>query len=579
MTILEYLRKLFRNDPDLSQYDISEGSNYYDLVYRTLEIVLNESLLQDVVGWADVYDINKVDQLSYVDIAHIAAQYGIPAPRTNYSFGNVRLIFNTPVTVELPVGTMFSSNSGTFSTMSYESVLSRYLESNTRTSDGKYQSQPITVVSYSGQNAKANSLGLVNLSITELARIENDEINNGTAGVDKEILASMIRATMRGIATGTEESVDALMRHLCPDVTAVEVVTGGDEFMTRDLMVNSYIYGAPAMNQQSFHNKIYGNNVTNKNIAYRGTLYDPEPPDIDSLYGKTELSQYQYINLGNEDAAPLTITTDNEFVETFASYNNFGATCALDYGITSGDNFFYAYGAYWIDPGSSVNLEGYDVEDALHKTQVIIRDVVARNYDIVGIDIDGTTYTVTLAADASDIIGNLREGQIIDLNWVRIIGEPEFDLTVVVDSVDTEALSFDFTESIVPVAVGNCESEYPGKAMWHEYQIVGTFNLDLDAVTATMPDDISTQIGGGWIVSEHGYPVGMKISDKEVYVENEVLVMGGETGSIQDPLRDVVAKGGIGRFVAAVLRAMSIKRPDSHIQPVPVINTDEIMEI
>lgn len=575
MTVLEYLRKLFRNDPDLSQYDISEGSNYYDLVYKTLEIVLNSSLMRDVAGWGDIYDINNLDKLSYEDIAHIAAQYGIPAPWTNFSYGNVRLIFNTPITVELPLGTVFSSNAGAFATMSYESILSKYLESNTKTSDGKYQSQPIAVYSPSGQYAKANSLGLVNLSILELARIENDEINNGTAGADKEVLASMIRATVRGIATGTEESVDALMRYLCPDVTAVEVVTGDDELMTRDLMVNAYIYGAPAMNQQSFHNKIYGNNVTNKNIAYRGTLYDAEPPDIDSLYGKTELSQYQYINLGNEDAAPLVVTTDNEFVDSFASYNNFGATCALDYGVTNGDNFFYAHGAYWIDPGSSVNLEGYDIDDILHKTQVIIRDAVARNHDIVSIGVDGVTYTVTLAADAADIIGRLRPGQIIDLNWVRLVGEAEFDLTVTVDAVDTGTLSFTFI-SADPVLTGTCEAEYPGNAMWSEYQIVGLFNLDLTAVTASMPDDISIQIGGGWIVSEHGYPVGMKVSDKEVYVENEVLVMGGETGSIQDPLRDVVVKGGLGRFTAAVLRAMSVKRPNSGVQPIPVVNTDEM---
>lgn len=577
MNVLEYLRKLFRNDPDLSQYDISEGSNYYDLVYKTLETIINSSLMRDVAGWGDIYDINKIDKLTYEDIAHIAAQYGIPAPWSNYSHGNVRLIFNTPITVELPVGTAFSSNAGTFATMNYEVILSRYLESNTKTSDGKYQSQPITVYNPGGQSAKANTLGLISLSILELARVENDEINNGTAGSGKEVLASMIRAAVRGIATGTEESVGALMRHLCPDVTAVEVVTADDEFMTRDLMVNAYVYGAPATNQQSFHNKVYGNNVTNKNIAYYGAIYAPDPPDIDALYGKTELSQYQYINLGNEDSAPLAVNTDNIFVDSFASYNNFGATCALDYGLTNGDNFFYAHGAYWIDPGSSVNLEGYDTEDALHKTQVIIRDVVARVYDLVSIAValDGITYTVTMASNAEDIMDKLRPGQTVELNWVRLLGREEFDVTVTIETVDTGALSFTFT-SADPVLTGTCAATHPGVAMWNEYQIVGMFNLELTAVTASMPDDISTQIGGGWIVSEHGYPVGMKVSDKEVYVENEVLVMGGETGSIQDPLRDVVVKGGVARFKGAVLKAISITRPYSAGLPIQVVNTEQM---
>lgn len=576
MTILEYLRKLFRNDPELQQYDISEGSNYYDLVYRTLEIVLNESIMRDVIGWGDIYDVNRLDMLTYEDIAHIAAQYGLPAPWTNYSYGDVRLIFNTPVNVEMPIGTIFSNNTAVFATSSDEVILARYLEANTKTSDGKYQSQPITVYSPNGQTAKANSLGNINMTITELARIENDEIKNGSNEASKEVLASMIRSTMRGIAAGTEESVSALMRVLCPAVNAVEVVTGSDEFMTRDLMVNSYIYGAPAVNEQSFHNKVYGNNATNKNIAYYGTMYDSEPPDIDSLYGKTELSQYQYINLGNEDAAPLTITTDNQFVDTFASYNNFGATGRLDYGITNGDTFFYAHGAYWIEPGASVNLEGYDEEDVLHKTQVIIRDVVPRNYDIISIlSAGGDYYEVTLGTGASDIMTKLRPGQIIELNWVRIVGENEYDLEVVVDSVDTGANSFIFS-SLDPVVTGMCEAAYPGKAMWHEYQIVGILNLELDAVTVSMPDDISTQIGGGWIISEHGYPVGMKISDNEIYVENETLVMGGDTGSIQDPLRDVVMKGGLGRFIASVLRSMSVKRHDAP-QPVPIVNTNEMV--
>lgn len=163
----------------------------------------------------------------------------------------------------------------------------------------------------------------------------------------------------------------------------------------------------------------------------------------------------------------------------------------------------------------------------------------------------------------------------MELNWVRLLGKEEFDVTVTIETVDTGALSFTFT-SADPVLTGTCAATHPGVAMWNEYQIVGMFNLELTAVTASMPDDISTQIGGGWIVSEHGYPVGMKVSDKEVYVENEVLVMGGETGSIQDPLRDVVVKGGVARFKGAVLKAISITRPYSAGLPIQVVNTEQM---
>lgn len=588
MTILEYLRKLFRDDPVLRNYDISEGSNYYDLVYMTLNNVLSQSLVSDIVGYADIYDINKLENLSYNDVAVIAAQYGIPAPFTNYSSGDVRLIFNTPVDVTLPVGTVFEANGNKFLTSSYESVLAKYLESNTKTADGKYQSQPITVYNSSGANVEADTLGITSLAVPELARIENDAITNGTAGSSKEILASLVRAIVRGLHSGTEASITAMLRTLYPNLTAVEVVSGSDDLMTRNLMINAYAYGVPAESNQDFRNKVYGNNATNPNLAFYGTSETEEPPDIDSLYGRTELSQYQYINVGNEDSAPLLITTDNEFIDTFAVSNNIGATAGLDCGVTEGDNYFYAYGAYWIEPGISVNLEGDDIGLLLHKTQVIVRDVAYRIYNIASIESteDPLIYRLYLDEDADEIYDKIKEGQIIDLKWVRIIGEDDYDITITVDAMGEETttggessfyIEFSTGESI---ATGDCDPTYPGKAIWNEYQIVGTFSLTLTDVSASIPDDISVQIGSGWIVSEHGYPVGFRVSDNAVYVENERVVMGGDTGSIRDPFKDMVMKGGVGRFVGAVLRALLLRRTGGlHDEAIPVVDEyDEMMD-
>lgn len=581
MTILAYLQKLFSDDPELANIDISEGSNYYDLVYKTLNTVLGQSAAASIIEAADRYNLNRDIELSYDELANIASQYGIPASYSNYSSGDVTVIFNSPVDVTLPAGTIFQSNTNIFYTRNEEVILSRYLESNTKTPDGKYQSQPISVYSNSGNTVVANELGLASLPVEEIARVEHAAINTGTTGGTTTELASMIRAFMRGISNGAEESVSALIKMLYPSVTAVEIVKPGDENMTRDKMINTYIYGEPAVNEQSFKNKVYGNVRTNKNVAYRGTSATADPPNIDALYGKTELSQYQYIMLGDSDLAPLAISTDNTFIDTFSTTNNIGARTYLDCGVTEGEDYFYAHGTEWLEPGSSVNMEGDDGEGDLRKIQVIIRQVIARAYDLVSIDQDGlgpTQYRVTMDSLASEIMGKLKEGQTIGLKWVRIT-EEDFDLDVTIDEVEEGGETFLFTsEDAVPT--GECDETYPGKATWTEYQIVGLFSLTLVEVIASVPDDISSQIGGGWFISEHGYPVGFKVANNSVYTQAGRVVLGGSTGSIQDPLKDIILNGGVGRFVGAVLRSMSVRRPrwEQITQPIPIVNTDQIMD-
>lgn len=621
MDISKYILKAFRDDPELRNYDISPGSNLNDMVIKPLEAVFEAGIKSFITTDASHYDINNLTNDSYGWVVRLARQYGIAAPIYNSSVGYVTFIFNSGATdIRVPSGTQLEGPEGViYHTIGEEYVLSSYLLANPITEDGYYQSQPIYVENPDGIGVPENSLWIRTISNQGMAGVRHAAIANGTTPYGTEQLASLIKAMIKGIYNGTEQSVEMMIRHACPSIGSIKIVKAGDDGMTRDRLVNAYIYGSPEANRQSFINKIYGDNQTNKNNAYYGYSGAPTPPSIDALYGKTELSQYQYIKLGDDDTVPVTIGTSNIYMDTFSTHNNLNAQHDIDNIISEGDTFFYSYGNDWLVPGNMVNIQGYSYTGALPpmttesgttgessttgyepttttipseltltNIQAMIRDITFRSFDIVSVTLDGGTgyYIVEIADMDIATYRNLREGMVFDLKWVRITdptGGREYDLRV---SIAQDGIPEDWTLGNIEIAineaapsVGTCDIDAPGKAQWLEFNIVGSFTMDLYYPSVSAQENIATQLGEGWIASEHGYPVGYTLIDNEIYVQNEVVVLGGQPGAVDNPLRDMIYQNGISRFIAAILRSLKVKNPGRpYIEAVPIEHSETLMD-
>lgn len=618
MDITKYIGKAFADDPELNGYDISPGSNLYDMVIKPLKAVFDTGIKSFITTDASHYDINNVTADGYGWVVRLARQYGIAAPVYNSSVGYVTFLFSTAESdVHIPAGTQLEGpESVIYHTLNDDYVLSSYLLANPMTDDGYYQSQPIYVENPDGQGVGENSLWVRTMGERSLVGVRHAEIADGTASYSTTQLTSLIKAMIKGIYNGTEESVEMMIRHACPSIKTIKIVKAGDDGMTRDRLVNAYIYGAPAENRQSFFNKIYGDNQTNKNNAYYGFTDSAMPPSIDALYGKAELSQYQYIKLGDDDAVPVTVGTSNIYMDTFSTHNNLNAQHDIDNNISEGDTLFYSYGNDWIVPGNMVNIQGYSYTGALPpmttesgttgessttgyepttttipseltltNIQAMIRDITFRSFDIVSVTLDEGTgeYIVEIADMDIATYRNLREGMVFDLKWVRITGGREYDLRV---SIAQDGIPEDWTLGNIEIAineaapsVGTCDPAAPGKAQWLEFNIVGSFTMDLYYPSVSAQENIATQLGEGWLVSEHGYPVGYTIIDNEIYVQSETVVLGGQPGAVDNPLKDMIYQNGISRFINAVLKSLKVKNPGQpFIEVMPIDDSETLMD-
>lgn len=589
MNIKEYIRKAFRDDPELADYDISPGSNLHDMIIVPLEKVFEDGIKTFLRTDASQYDINNTDNMTYGQLVRMARQHGIAAPSYNASTGHIVFLFNSAASdIVIPAGTQIKGGGAMYYVLGEEHVLSSFLQSNPQTEEGYYQSQPIHIESPDGIGVSENQLNVTNLNSPYLAGMRHPAIPGGTSPLSDAQLSSLIKATIQGIYNGTAQSITAMINNIEPTIKNIKVVVAGDKLMTRDRLVNAYIYDAPAKNRQDFNGKVYGDNKTNKNNAYYGFGDSATPPSIDALYGKTEISQYQYICISNYDAFPVTISTSNIFMDTFASNNTLFAQHSVDNPIGAGDTSFYSYDNTWVQPGNTVNMQGKVMTDepipveVLSNMQVMVRDVIYKRFDITAISETLGLYSVTISGLDTETYKNIREGMIFDLKWVKLIGKTEFNGTVSIapGGIPTNWVSGDIVigvnedaESGLLVGTGT------GKAEWIEYRIMGAFTENMTDAFVSAPENIATQVGGGWITSEHGYPIGHTIIDNEIYVENEIAVLGGQPGIVDNPVKDIIYQNGIPRFVSAVLNSIKVRKTKSQEQAIAIVDAGSTQEM
>lgn len=330
MNIKEYIVSKYKANPKLAGYDLSEGSNIYDLVIAPLTYFFEDALgngeirlAEEMRAWSALSDLDLDELINKAEMNHIEPSL------KEASSTLITLYFTAPVNWTIPAGAKLGNGPINFVTQEDVYITERVLEAGYNSVSGLYIYPGIRVLNENGDNLPANTLGYLDGAPAELVRITHPAITNGIKGESKSSLIGKLKRKALAMTGSGANGITSLINTLYPGVD-VEVVVPGDERMRRDVIYNVVPGDAAWQLESNYRGKIRGSNTYNRSTAYMLAQSGAELPyefSADSIY---EFTQGDYLSIVEDADSVVTMSTGNVLHETFTqSSEKIGATSPL----------------------------------------------------------------------------------------------------------------------------------------------------------------------------------------------------------------------------------------------------------
>jgi len=558
VNIREYVTQLYAATPGLENYDISEGTNIYDLIIEPLigifeEILQSEDIdvMRDMLAWDSMSDVPLETLKRY------AMMIGVSVTEKQASSGILTLFFSEPIDLTIQEGTKFSYQGIEFATTEKheltESILSAKIDGNRH-----YYYEGIYVVNQNGDNVISNVLGYMEGAPSQLIKITHPAIIDGIKEDTHATLIQKIRNKMlAATATGEAGMTDLIHTHY-PDVD-VTIIGPGDNKMERDLIYNMIPGTTKFKSEVTFNGKTRRNNVINASEAYFMVVNESDFDNAfipDDIY---EISQGRYLAITEEMDSVAIFNSGGIMTESFTqSSERIGLTSMLLSVVAAMTRYLTVEDKRLYSEGDLVNVS--DRSGAQPTQNGVVEGVESVASD--GEMVDATTITVD-----NDMTGFILPG-------AKLYIEYEGDTYVAyVDTITEDTITT--TEEI------GIDAEEEVSITSYRVTLYNNLSLEVTASGDVYVDVLNAEglyIGEGWIKSEHGMPIGTCISDNEIMVVDNELVMGmNVTGQEFNLIKHVFLKYGINQVVHKVLSKTGIKMHWSREQQtMPIVQETQI---
>lgn len=538
-----YIEGLFAATPGLEMYDLSEGTNIYDLVIAPLKQIFEDAMgtgdiasIEEMRAWETLYDV----PIEY--LKKYAAIRGVQLRAKNYSSTLATLYFSEPIDWDIPAGSTLASGDTTFIVRDNVSITTGMLESKID-QRGLYYYSDLYLYNESGDNIDANTLGYITNAPPELMSIEHPAATNGIAEETVHTIIEKLRAKELSITASSPLSLKALVNRYYPGVD-VCVVPPGDSKMTRDIVYNMVPGVISPKLESTYLGKIRRDNIANPNQAYYSFIQElTGAPDDDP---EKEFTQGQYMAVNDAVDSEVTISTENVLNETFTqSSEKIGETSALIAMPAVPSRYLYVHDASKYTAGDSVNIADRTAE---YPTQNGVVEA-STSYTIAGTYTSATKKLEFTTTAVCPIIS----GTILYIT----IGASTYN--GVVNTVTKDGNNYDV------VLTTDILAEQTGAACTIDMQEVILYNnltIEISTYTNMYVDIVNAEglyIGQGWIKSEHGMPLGTYISENQICVINDELVMGAKMNMKEiNVVKQVFLRYGLGNMLTKMFENLDI---------------------
>lgn len=539
-----YIESLFRATPGLELYDITPGTNIWDLVVAPLKQIFEDALgtgelasIEEMRAWETLYDV----PLEY--LKKLATIRGVHLRESNASSTLVTLYFSSPIDWDIPAGATLSSGESVFTVRDNVSITKGMLEARI---DGRglYYYPDLYVYSTAGDNLDENLLGYMTNAPAELMSIEHPAITNGIADETATTIIEKLKDKDRSITAASAYSIKALLSRYLPGVD-ITVVTHGSARMTRDMVYNMVPGAITPQQELTYLGKIRRNIVTNPNQAYFASVPVADISQALDDDPDKEFTQGQYLSISEAIDDTVILSTENILNETFTlSSEKIGETSALLAINDTYKRYLYVESDSKYEAGDAVNIAD---RIATYPTQNGVVEEIAA-YTQSGGTYAIITRTITLVDDVADTVVagmkiNVIQGETGYLCYVESVGTKTIVLKDALGEIG------DLTE--VATDIG-----YNIVKLYNNLSIIPAVytNMYVDIVNAE-----GLYVGPGWIKSEHGMPVGTYINENQIVVINNELVMGSNVASKEiNVIKQVFLRYGLSSLVSRIFECMDM---------------------
>lgn len=543
----EYIKQLFAATPGLEYYDLSEGSNIYDLVISPLMEIFEDAVgkgdLASMVEqrtWSTLYDV------PLVHLKKIASLNGIYVPAVTEASTLVTLYFSSPVDWDIAAGTSLSHGDVSYVTRDAIQITKGLLESHV---DNRklYYYPDMYVYNADGANVPQNSLGYIPGAPPELIFISHPPAVNGIKELTASEIIDRIKNRWMSISGSTPSGIKTIINAYFPSVD-VEVVCPGDTRMLRDMVYNVVPGAVHPKVECNFAGKIRRNTVTNRSSAYFASV----PEDAigagwipDQEY---EFTQGQYLATNEAMDSTVDLSTTNIMNETFTeSSEKIGDTSKILASIDKRWIYVEEDGQY--ETGDSVTISDRTL---LQPTQSgVVEAIESYVFNAVyNIDDGIATLTATIRS-ATPIV----KGAKISVHY---------DGDVYAVYVDSCKITGNEYAIVLTEAIDGLEDAAAVSCAMKRVGLYNNLSLDIDASAGTVYLDIvnadGMYIGPGWIKSEHDMPIGTFVSENQIMVVNNELAMGANLNEREaNIVKQVFLRYGLDVMIKRIMQCMDAK--------------------
>lgn len=544
MNVREYIIRKFSATPGLENYDLSVGTNIYDLIIRPLGTIFEDALARsDVFTAAEMRAWASMPDLPMGELKNLAMVKGIePAAKTESST-NITLYFSAPVDWVIPLDTTLSSASYTFYTREEIRITAAVLEANQDSVTKLYYYSNVYVYNITGDNVDANTLGYIADAPPELVKITHPAVTNGILDDTRASLVNKIKKRELAITGTNANSLIALANLYYPGMDAF-VVTPGHALMQRDIVYNIAPGITSPVLETGFAGKIRRNNQYVNNQAYLASIPEAEigfsyvPDELD------EFTQGQYLAVVEGADSSVLFSTDNVLNETFTqSSEKIGNSSPLLAMPSTPTRYLYVEETDYFASGDGVNITDRTSDQP---TQNGIIEEIA-SYTDAGASYDGLGDITLTGTDLDEILQDGCKILITDDNGDEYAGY--------FASLNAGVISL--IEAPDGLAAGIVDLEVKRIVLYSNLNVAITVftNMSVDVVNAE-----GLYIGPGWIKSEHNLPIGIFINENEACVIDGELVLGARfNGNQVNAVKQMFLRYGIGNMMNAMRTHIGVR--------------------
>jgi hypothetical protein len=572
MDVKKFIEQVFAEDGTLNNYDITEGSNIYELFILILINLFDTKITGDMIdSEADSLDISNYSNLTLSQIKRLASNHLVRERFSNKTTGNIDLHFSSPVEWTLSAGDKLYSGQKEFEIL--EDRILRNTTEDYTIEDGLYVYKNILVINHAGDEISQNTLGLIDGAPAELIKVTHLDMATGTKDYTAEEYHDLIVKSLSNRQLLSKDGMEFLIKQNFSGLKSISVIGAGHNDMVRDILYNTLISDGEYVHTSDFVGKLKSKveAVASKAFfLYReaASLSD----EIDPL-DAVEFKQPNYNTISFNDGNIVEFSTEDVIKESFTQSSEvIGEIEDILSDIAITDVYINILSAAGFEDGNIINI--IDPSDTNPTRTAIIKEVSTKRLDVVSIasgtpdtiEVSGIIHSDYLRAGAKFYIrGGTDDGE---LCTIASISEGASNTTISLTTSGT--LTTDATPSSVTIEM----------ALIEVYNQIGGVFAASDSCYIENVIGEGFNIGNSWIKSEHGMAIGQYIHPREAMVISGELVLGStNTDFAGNLLIDMIIRTGTSKFIDAVKKSIRVVLSPTENPPISVVeDSDNLTE-